>query len=140
MAQALLQSQIPHATLEHACRMRMSEGVRSDPRGANTETFAVPLKEFHQGMVAKGFITPFTPTPNEKDVGRACIRWALVHHIVADGLQGPSLEEIHYPLCSRFGPCPFGMFCSIADDHALPSVRDIFELKVEHFTWSQTSV
>ena len=86
MAQALLEREIPHPPLEHASRMRVPEGVRRDPGGANTEAFAVPLKEFHQSSVTQGVMATFSSAPNEKHIGRGGVRWAFVHHVVADGL------------------------------------------------------
>ncbi len=140
MAQALLERKIPHAALEHARRVRVPEGVRGDPGSTNIETLAVPLKEFHESSIAQRFIASFSSAPNKKHVGRGGVRWALVHHVVTDSLQGLSFKEIHHPLCSRFGPGPLWVFCAIADDHSPARVRDIFELKVEHFAWAQPAV
>jgi hypothetical protein len=47
--------------------------MRGDPGRTNTETLAVPLKEFHEGGVAQRFIASFSSASNKKHVGRGDI-------------------------------------------------------------------
>src|SRR6266487_7156002 len=108
------------------------------PGSADTQSFAVPFKEFDQGMIAEWFTTSFPSSSDEKDIGALSLPWTFVHHVVADGLEGLWLVKVNDAFCARFCSCAFRVFCAIPDDHTFSPILEVTQLKAEDLAWSES--
>src|SRR5579859_5220611 len=76
----------------------------------------------------------------QKDIGAFRISWTLVHNVIAHCLQRFWLEQIDDAFGAGLGADPLRMVRSIPDDHPFASILEIFQVKIEDFTWPQPSL
>src|SRR6266700_765740 len=140
MTQTLLQSQFAHTSLPHTGCVRVPEGVWRHPRFPYAKPLKMSLKQFDQGMIAQRLQASLALTSHQKHQRTLSLSRAFLHDVSADGLQGFWLVQIDNPFTSGFGAYPLWVIVAVTNDHALPSILDIFQVEIEHLTWSKPSL
>ena len=140
MSQALLERQFSHSTFPELGSVGMAKRMWCDPRLTNAKPLTVSLEEFHQCVIAQGFVSSFSFSADKKHVRTLNLLRALRHHVIAYCLQRFRLVQIHNPFSTGFRPHSLWVIGAIADGDTTSSVRDIFESKVQYLTWPQPAM
>src|SRR5258708_1543884 len=106
--------------------MGVPEGMRRHPGFPNTNTLAVPGKEFDKRVIAQWLAAAFPLTAHEKNKGRVSISRALMHHIRTHCLKGFSVMKINDAFDTRFGSPSLGMIRAITNEKASTTVLNVF--------------
>jgi hypothetical protein len=116
----------------------MPKRMGSDPGIADAELVTPPLEQFDQGMIRERLMPSLAFASHEKHVGAVRVLWPFLHDVITHGSERLRLKEINDAFGPGFRAHLPGVISPVADDHALASILNVTQLKVEHFTRPQS--